>query len=94
MYPSFEFFTIVITIISNVHNFFLGRLGDKVTITYNGLFICETNDDLDAIEAHLIQFSLLYAFDVSFETDEKGAKFADNIRYFFEFITVYIELLK
>jgi hypothetical protein len=74
--------------------FFLGRLSDKVTITYNGQFICETDDYLDAIEAHLIQFSLLYAFDVSFETDEKGAKFGDNIRYFFEFLTVYIELVK
>ena len=57
-------------------------------MTSNCIVLTELNRE-KAIQAHLIQFSSLYAFDLSYEYDQNEKLLPENIRNLFNFLSIY-----
>ena len=72
-----------------IHFFvFLGRLKDHIVISYNNEVLGEF-DESQSFEAHALQFGALWLYDASYEVGLDGKKLPPNIRYFFQFLSVY-----
>ena len=73
---------------NDLYHLLVGRLFDKIIISYNNQVLGQFDKD-QAFEAHALQFGALYLYDVSYDNDSKGKKLPDNIRCFFQFLSAY-----
>ena len=64
-----------------------GRLYDQIVISHNNVSFGRFDMD-EAIKAFLVQLSLFYVFNSSYEYGANNKKTPDNIRHVFQFIFV------
>ena len=68
---------------------FSGPNYDKIVITHNNEVL--GNFDLhESYKAFALQYGSLYLYDASYEVDFANKKLPDNIRYVFQFLSVYV----
>ena len=67
----------------------LGAGYQNVVVTTNRIVLKEFSRD-EAVQAHLLQFSSLYVFGLSYEHDENQKLLPEHIRNFFYFTSIYL----
>ena len=68
---------------------FSGPNYDKIVITHNNEVLGKF-DLHESYKAFALQYGSLYLYDASYEVDFANKKLPDNIRYVFQFLSVYV----
>ena len=68
---------------------FSGPNYDKIVITHNNEVLGKFDLD-ESYKAFALQYGSLYLYDASYEVDFANKKLPDNIRYVFQFLSVYV----